>query len=189
MVSAHLKNISQIGNLPQIGVNIKKKWNHHLEKNSPKTSHKFLPITSTGSHLVPPESHEKIIWRAAQFFLKPSEMPFISSYSKAETFQTKKKTHPNSINNSILSRWNHQVKFDCFLITTNTIPPTSEVTPSSGCGAWQVVISLMGIIKTFCCSITFSKKLMDKIKSQPVVMGKKYPMNCFVYSTLWRKLI
>ena len=31
MVSTHLKNISQIGNLPQIGVKIKNVWNHHLE--------------------------------------------------------------------------------------------------------------------------------------------------------------
>ena len=28
-----LKNISQIGNLPQIGVNIKNIWNHHLDIN------------------------------------------------------------------------------------------------------------------------------------------------------------
>ena len=28
------KNISQIGNLPQIGVNIKNLWNHHLENDS-----------------------------------------------------------------------------------------------------------------------------------------------------------
>ena len=27
-----MKNISQIGNLPQIGVNIKNIWNHHLVK-------------------------------------------------------------------------------------------------------------------------------------------------------------
>ena len=31
VVSTHLKNISQIGNLPQLGVKIKKKWNHHLD--------------------------------------------------------------------------------------------------------------------------------------------------------------
>ena len=30
MVSTHLKNVSQIGNLPQIGVKIKNIWNHHL---------------------------------------------------------------------------------------------------------------------------------------------------------------
>ena len=31
VVSTHLKNISQIGNLPQIGLKIKHIWNHHLE--------------------------------------------------------------------------------------------------------------------------------------------------------------
>ena len=31
VVSTHLKNISQIGNLPQIGVKIKNIWNHHLD--------------------------------------------------------------------------------------------------------------------------------------------------------------
>ena len=36
VVSTHLKNISQIGNLPQIGVKIKNIWNHHL------VSHFFL---------------------------------------------------------------------------------------------------------------------------------------------------
>ena len=30
VVSTHLKNISQIGNLPQVGVKIKNVWNHHL---------------------------------------------------------------------------------------------------------------------------------------------------------------
>ena len=30
MVSTHLKNISQNGNLPQLGVKIKNTWNHHL---------------------------------------------------------------------------------------------------------------------------------------------------------------
>ena len=34
VVSTHLKNISQIGNLPQIGVTIKNVWNHHLEMDS-----------------------------------------------------------------------------------------------------------------------------------------------------------
>ena len=32
VVSTHLKNISQIGNLPQIGVNIQNVWNHHLDE-------------------------------------------------------------------------------------------------------------------------------------------------------------
>ena len=30
MVSTHLKNIRQIGNLPQVGTNIKNVWNHHI---------------------------------------------------------------------------------------------------------------------------------------------------------------
>ena len=30
MVSTHLKNISQIGSFPQVGVKIKDIWNHHL---------------------------------------------------------------------------------------------------------------------------------------------------------------
>ena len=30
-VSTHLRNISQNGNLPQIGMNIKNIWNHHLD--------------------------------------------------------------------------------------------------------------------------------------------------------------
>ena len=36
VVSTHLKNISQIGNLPQLGVKIKNIWNHHLGKLSRK---------------------------------------------------------------------------------------------------------------------------------------------------------
>ena len=32
VVSTHLKNISQIGNHPQVGVKIKNIWNHHLAK-------------------------------------------------------------------------------------------------------------------------------------------------------------
>ena len=50
MVSAHLKNIGQIGNLPQIGVKIKNIWNHHLvtpffgyggPKSLPKIQHRL----------------------------------------------------------------------------------------------------------------------------------------------------
>ena len=32
MVSTHLKNISQTGNLPQVGMKIKHIWNHHLDQ-------------------------------------------------------------------------------------------------------------------------------------------------------------
>ena len=38
VVSTHLKNISENGNLPQIGVKIKHFWNHHLENNLPQSS-------------------------------------------------------------------------------------------------------------------------------------------------------
>ena len=41
MVSTHLKNISQIGHLPQIGVNIKNVWNH--QKSLPSTGHGHNP--------------------------------------------------------------------------------------------------------------------------------------------------
>ena len=36
MVSTHPKNISQMGNLPQVGVEIKNIRNHHLALNAPK---------------------------------------------------------------------------------------------------------------------------------------------------------
>ena len=41
VVSTHLKNISQNGNLPQVGVRIKNVWNHHLVKKLPKTVQHF----------------------------------------------------------------------------------------------------------------------------------------------------
>ena len=50
VVSTHLKNTSQIGNLPQIGVKIKNIWNHHLDYfptnmcwSKPGSSSKSLP--------------------------------------------------------------------------------------------------------------------------------------------------
>ena len=53
VVSTLSKNISQIGNLPQIGVKIKNIWNHHpvfLEKNPPK-------FPSSGERKLTPPSH------------------------------------------------------------------------------------------------------------------------------------
>ena len=48
VVSTHLKNISQNGNLPQIGVIIKNIWNHHLGKIKKKNRWiPFLASTST----------------------------------------------------------------------------------------------------------------------------------------------
>ena len=43
VVSTHLKNNSQNGHLPQIGVNIKNIWNHHLGKLQPSRT----PAAST----------------------------------------------------------------------------------------------------------------------------------------------
>ena len=40
VVSTHLKNISQIGNLPQVGVKIKNIWNHHL------ANYQLYPVVS-----------------------------------------------------------------------------------------------------------------------------------------------
>ena len=42
MVSTHLKNISQIGSFPQVGVKIKTVWNHHLAHYSQSFSAGFL---------------------------------------------------------------------------------------------------------------------------------------------------
>ena len=46
VVSTHLKNISQNGNLPQIGVKITNIWNHRLDKT-------FKQPTTPGLHLLP----------------------------------------------------------------------------------------------------------------------------------------
>ena len=48
MVSTHLKNISQIVNLPQVGVKIKNIWNHHLanENNKRRNNNPIQNVTS-----------------------------------------------------------------------------------------------------------------------------------------------
>ena len=57
----HLKNLSQTGNLPQIGVNIKNLWNHHLEEKniwpeSPcRDSSIFDLLIGSPDHLRPPK--------------------------------------------------------------------------------------------------------------------------------------
>ena len=45
LVSTHLKNISQNGNLPQIGMKIKNIWNHHLVLSSPKWQRQSLSFS------------------------------------------------------------------------------------------------------------------------------------------------
>ena len=42
VVSTPLKNISQIGNLPQVGVNIRNIWNHQPDHQLPPTSHNAI---------------------------------------------------------------------------------------------------------------------------------------------------
>ena len=57
MVSTPLKNISQIGNLPQIGVNIKNVWNHHPVFPLPflQPTHTYPMVTT----LPPPSWHAR----------------------------------------------------------------------------------------------------------------------------------
>ena len=44
VVSTRLKNISQIGSFPQIGMNIKNVWNHHLDERRTKNPSYFMKI-------------------------------------------------------------------------------------------------------------------------------------------------
>ena len=55
MVSTHLKNISQIGNLPQIGVKIKNIWKHHLDEHD--TCWTWICLLDTGYPSDPKSSH------------------------------------------------------------------------------------------------------------------------------------
>ena len=48
VVSTHLKNISQNGNLPQVGVKIKNIWNHQPD--------------DVGNPTVPPTKRYKALW-------------------------------------------------------------------------------------------------------------------------------
>ena len=61
MVSTHLKNISQIGNLPQIGMKMKNIWNHHLDyppgkKHIPSERHfwRWLSFSRLVGHVIVP---------------------------------------------------------------------------------------------------------------------------------------
>ena len=56
VVSTHLKNISQIGSFPQVGVKIKNVWNHHLgprkghQKQTPKTKLLLIVLLNLDEH-------------------------------------------------------------------------------------------------------------------------------------------
>ena len=52
VVSTQLKNISQIGSFPQVGMKIKNNWNHHPEKNRAATSQRNKPSPSSMRGLV-----------------------------------------------------------------------------------------------------------------------------------------
>ena len=57
MVSTQLKNISQIGNFPQIGVKIKNIWNHHLEEMD-RWASKWKKHIFLNSHCQLPTGHQ-----------------------------------------------------------------------------------------------------------------------------------
>ena len=44
MVSTHLKNISQIGSFPQVGMKIKNIWNHHLDDKHRRSQKRGTPL-------------------------------------------------------------------------------------------------------------------------------------------------
>ena len=52
VVSTHLKNISQIGSFPQVGVKMKNIWNHH-----PDTLYKHIPKMAWMNQPCPPSHH------------------------------------------------------------------------------------------------------------------------------------
>ena len=51
MVSTHLKNISQIGSSPQVGMKMKNNWNHHLDK-GPLGKNKITVKTRWNFHTI-----------------------------------------------------------------------------------------------------------------------------------------
>ena len=72
VVSTHLKNISQIGNLPQIGVKIKNIWNHQLDGYSVRgtqileklpQNHPNPSNQPNQPHSQPPVPAEPSVWR------------------------------------------------------------------------------------------------------------------------------
>ena len=74
MVSTHLKNISQIGSFPQVGVKIKNVWNHHL----------VLSLLDSKEYQ---EHEKKTIWDMYTLHWKISQevpclSPFLESFVK-----------------------------------------------------------------------------------------------------------
>ena len=63
VVSTHLKNMSQDGNIPQIGLNIKNIWNHRLPVVFCKTFH-GTPNQISSHPSIPPISHRCKGWHS-----------------------------------------------------------------------------------------------------------------------------
>ena len=94
MVSTHLKNISQNGNLPQIGVNIKNIWNHHPGIHASYFHRTFLQNLDQRSRQK--VSHDWIPTKNSRFFeqLKPTSymdlygtrIKFLESISDCSVF-------------------------------------------------------------------------------------------------------
>ena len=74
MVSTHLKNSSQIGNLPQIGVKMKNIWNHHLDVvclgwlfHIRNGAHSFLEVIKRNSKRI----STLFLWKYPMFWVSP----------------------------------------------------------------------------------------------------------------------
>ena len=77
MVSTHLKNISQIGTLPQIGVKIKNIWNHHLgEYFTHVCQHSNLSATHVHPHPSSMGSDVPVLADLQGWFVKVSSIDF-----------------------------------------------------------------------------------------------------------------
>ena len=74
VVSTHLNNISQNGNLPQIGMNIKTIWNHHLDIVFPTSNYHFsgdVELRGCKDIVTPPKqlplsSIVMVLWKITQ---------------------------------------------------------------------------------------------------------------------------
>ena len=91
VVSTHLKNISQIGSLPQIGVKIKNVWNHHLVSVISKTA-SWSFFWRGGSSIFKPSAESSI-----PSLLKPSPNTRSWLLVTQHCIPTKKLVHPRSL--------------------------------------------------------------------------------------------
>ena len=98
MVSTPLKNISQNGNLPQVGVKIKNIWNHHLDIVSWKNSFNFWdqqcviqnPLRSQGANKDANDREDPCVF----WWLQPNEW---QTWAGAKPLQWKVQCHVCSL--------------------------------------------------------------------------------------------